>query len=122
MRISVMLRTSVECLILRLKSMSPNIAAYSVQFCEGCLTYKSSACFGHIASSNFLLRLPDGSCQPSDDRRGPEVQATVRSIIGGLQHALPRLLAAMKQIKARRRKGRAATGDTASDGGEDAEE
>ena len=77
--------------------------------------------FSHIASSNFLLRLPVGSCQLSDDGRSLEVQATVHSVVDGLQHALPRLLAAMKQIKARRRKGQAATEDAVSDGG-DAEE
>ena len=75
-------------------------------------------CFSHIASSNFLLRLPVGSCQLSDDGRSLEVQATVHSVVDGLQHALPKLLAAMKQIKARRRKGRAATEDVVSDGGD----
>lgn len=76
--------------------------------------------FSHVPSSNFFVRLPEGSCQPSGDGRSLEVQVAVRSIVDDLQHALPKLVAALKQLKARRRKGQAAT-DAGSDGDDDAE-
>ncbi|KAI0708703.1 hypothetical protein C8Q72DRAFT_910638 [Fomitopsis betulina] len=78
--------------------------------------------FSHVPSSNFFVRLPEGSCQPSGDGRSLEVQVAVRSIVDDLQHALPKLVAALKQLKARRRKGQAATDTNAgSDGDDDAE-
>ncbi|KAH9841944.1 uncharacterized protein C8Q71DRAFT_885445 [Rhodofomes roseus] len=65
--------------------------------------------FAHIPSSQFLLRLPPSSCVVRDDGRSLEVELPAFKIFDDLARALPRVLAAIKQLQARRKKGQAAT-------------
>lgn len=65
--------------------------------------------FAYIPSSQFLVRLPHDSCVIRDEGRSLEVELTAFKIISDLECALPKVLAAIKQLQARRRKGQAAT-------------
>ncbi|TFY61741.1 hypothetical protein EVJ58_g4316 [Rhodofomes roseus] len=71
--------------------------------------------FAHIPSSQFLVRLPPSSCVARDDGRSLEVELPAFKIFDDLARALPRVLAAIKQLQARRKKGQAATAAAAED-------
>ncbi|TFY67004.1 hypothetical protein EVJ58_g1898 [Rhodofomes roseus] len=74
--------------------------------------------FAHVPSSQFLMRLPPSSCIVRDDGRSLEVELPAFKIFDDLERALPRVLAAIKQLQARRKKGQAATGAAEDSGAE----
>ena len=77
--------------------------------------------FAHISSHYFLLRLPSDSCTVVNEGRNLEVTVAALRIYQELLSSLPKVLAALKQLQARRRKdhSKAHDGDGDSCAGDD---
>lgn len=76
-------------------------------------------CFAHISLHHFLLRLPPGACTIINHGRNLEVITTTLKIYQDLVTALLKILAAIKQLQARGRKGKAQEGEADSGAEED---